>query len=85
MEKDDEDPDQANVAGMMGAFMQKLLKSKKRGRYKSTGFVAAQLYVNLVLFCGFVLLSLMTCWPFSSYYVPAYSQDFQVVGILAAA
>ena len=29
MEKDDGDPDQANFAGMMGAFMQKLLKSKK--------------------------------------------------------
>ena len=29
MEKDGGDPDQANFAGMMGAFMQKLLKSKK--------------------------------------------------------
>ena len=29
MEKDDGDPDQANFAGMMGTFMQKLLKSKK--------------------------------------------------------
>ena len=29
IEKEDEDPDQANFAGLMGAFMEKLLKSKK--------------------------------------------------------
>ena len=29
MEKEEDDPDQANFAGMMGAFMKSMMKSKK--------------------------------------------------------
>ena len=67
MEKGNRDPDQANFAGMIGAFIQKLLKYKTRlGWYLTTGSVAVQLIVNPVLFSGFSFLCLILTkifWP----------------------
>ena len=87
MEKDGGDLDQANFSGMMGVFMQKLLKPKKDwgGTYLLFFCCPALCKPSSNFQLHFSESHNLLANNFPSYYAPAYSDDFQVDEMLVAA